>query len=144
MTHLPARAVSDYSVDVRPDLSRLDTRKRLSGPAINEFFAIMDTWQIPTDRAGELLGGVPRSTLYKLKSAGGTLRQDQLMRISYIMGIFSALHILLPDDLANHWVKQPNDYLLFRGRPPVDYMVSAGIPGLGQVRNVLEAECNGR
>jgi hypothetical protein len=41
----------------------------LSQSAIDGFFAIIGKWQIPIERAGELLGGMPRSTVYKLKSA---------------------------------------------------------------------------
>jgi hypothetical protein len=78
--------------------------------------------------------GMPRSTVYKLKSAAGTLRQDELTRISFLVGIYKALHILLPDDLADRWVSQPNDNPLFRGQMPVDFMVRAGIPGLQHVR----------
>jgi hypothetical protein len=40
-------------------------------------------------------------------AAARTLRQDELTRISYIVGIYKALHSLLPDDLADRWVTQP-------------------------------------
>jgi uncharacterized protein (DUF2384 family) len=133
-------AAPGYRFDVTPDLSRLETRERLSQSAIDGFFAIIDKWQLPLERAGELLGGVPRSTVYKLKSAAGTLRQDELTRISYIVGIYKALHILLPDELADRWITQPNDNLLFRGQPPIDYMIRSGIPGLQQVRSLLDSE----
>jgi len=119
------------------------TRERLGQSAIDGFSAIMDKWQIPIERAGELLGGMPRSTVYKLKSAAGTLRQDELTRISYLVGIYKALHILLPDELADRWVTQPNDNLLFRGQTPIDFMVRAGIPGLQQVRSLIDAERGG-
>jgi hypothetical protein len=82
MTPLPSGAVPGCPVDPTPDLSRLETRKRLSQSAINGFFAIMDKWQLPIEQAGELLGGVPRSTVFKLKIVAGTLRQDELTRIS--------------------------------------------------------------
>jgi hypothetical protein len=90
----------------------------LSQSAIDGFFAIMDKWQVPIERAGDLLGGMPRSTVYKLKTAAGTLRQDELTRISYVVGIYKALHILLPEKLADDWVAQPNDNFLFGGHPP--------------------------
>jgi hypothetical protein len=115
----------------------------LSQSAVDGFFAIMDKWQIATERGGGLLGGMPRSTVYKLKTAAGTLRQDELTRISYIVGIYKALHILLPDDLADRWITQPNDNPLFLGQAPIDYMVRAGIPGLQQVRSLLDAERGG-
>jgi hypothetical protein len=126
------------------DLSRVETRKRLSQPASDGFFAIMDRWRVPIERVGELLGGKPRSTVYKLNSASGTLRQDELMRISYIVGIYKTLHILLPDEQADRWITQPNDNVLFRGQAPIDYMVRSGLPGLQHVRSLLDFEGGGR
>jgi len=76
-----------YQFETTADLSRLKTRERLSQSAIDGFFAIMDKWQIPIERSGELLCGMPCSTVYKLKSSAGTLRQDELTRVSYIIGI---------------------------------------------------------
>jgi len=128
-----------YQLDTTPDLSLSETRERLSQSAMDGFFAILAKWQLPVEKAGDLLGGVPRSTLYKWKAAPGTLRQDELMRISYIVGIYQALHILLPQELADQWVTRPNDHFLFGGRTPLDYMVRAGIPGLQQVRSLLDA-----
>src|ERR1700684_1166561 len=135
MATFPNYAAPGYQFDATPDLSRLETRERLSRSAIDGFFAIMDKWQISIERAGELLGGMPRSTVYKLKSAAGTLRQDELTRISYVVGIYKALHILLPERVAGDWVAQPNDNFLFGGQTPLDYMVRMGIPGLQQVRS---------
>lgn len=143
MATFPTYAAPGYKFDAAPDLSRLETRERLSQSAMDGFFSIMDKWQTPIERAGELLGGIPRSTVYKLRSAAGTLRQDELTRISYILGIYKALHILLPDDLADRWVTQPNDHPLFGGQAPVDYMVRAGIPGFEQVRSLVDAERGG-
>jgi uncharacterized protein (DUF2384 family) len=103
----------------------------------------MDKWHVSIERAGDLLGGMPRSSVYKLKSAAGTLRQDELTRISYVVGIYKALHILLPDELADKWVNQPNDNFLFSGQTPLDYIVRAGIPGLQQVRSLVDAARGG-
>lgn len=143
MATLPVYAAPGYQFDVAPDLSRLETRERLSQSAVDGFFAIVDKWGIPVERAGDLLGGMPRSTIYKLRTAAGTLRQDELTRISYIVGIYKALHILLPAELADRWVTQPNDNLLFRGQTPLDYIVREGIPGMQQVRSLLDAARGG-
>jgi uncharacterized protein (DUF2384 family) len=140
----PAYAAPGYQFEVMPDLSRLETRERLSQSAVDGFFAIADKWQLPMERAGELLGGMPRSTVYKLKTAAGTLSQDELTRISYIVGIYKALHILLPDDPADHWMTQPNDNFLFGGQTPLDFAVKAGIPGLQQVRSLLDSARGGK
>ena len=144
MATFPTFAAPGYQFDTVPDLSRLDARERLSQSAIDGFFAIMDKWQIPIERAGELLGGMPRSTVYKLKSAAGTLRQDELTRISYIVGIYKALHILFRNELADEWMKRPNDNPLFSGATPLEYAVKAGIPGLQQIRRLLDAARGGR
>jgi uncharacterized protein (DUF2384 family) len=136
-------AVPGYQFDTVPDFSRLETRERLSQSAVDGFFAIVERWRVPIEKAGDLLGGMPRSSVYKLKTAAGTLRHDELTRISYVVGIYKALHILLPEELADRWVTLPNDNLLFRGQTPLDYMVRTGIPGLQQVRNLLDAERGG-
>src|SRR6185312_1291131 len=140
----PIQAAPGYKFDAFPDLSRLETRERLSQSAVDGFFAITDKWELPIEKAGELLGGMPRSSVYKLKTAGGTLRQDELTRISYIVGIYKALHILLPSELADNWMTEPNDNFLFGGRSPIEYIVRAGIPGLHQVRSLLDAARGGR
>jgi uncharacterized protein (DUF2384 family) len=144
MATTPAFAAAGYQFDATPDLSKLETRERLSQSAVDGLFAITDKWNLPVERVGELLGGVPRSTIYKMKTAAGTLRQDELTRISYIVGIYKAIHILLPEELANRWMTQPNDNLLFGGQAPLDYAIRNGIPGLQQIRSLLDAARGGR
>ena len=136
-------AAPGYLRETVPDLSSLSVRERLSQSGMEGFFAIVDKWGLPMESAGDLLGGVPRSTLYKLKTASGTLRQDELMRISYVLGIYKALHILLPDDMADRWMTRPNDNTLFQGTTPLNYAVREGIPGLQQIRSLLDAERGG-
>jgi Protein of unknown function (DUF2384) len=136
-------AVPGYKFDNLPDLSSLQTRERLSQSAVDGFFAITEKWGLTADQQGSLLGGIPRSTIYKLRSAAGTRTQDELTRISYLVGIYKALHILLPDELADRWISMPNDNILFRGEIPLKYIVRAGIPGLQQVRSMLDAARGG-
>jgi uncharacterized protein (DUF2384 family) len=144
MSAFPAIAIPGYRFDSAPDLSALETRKRLSQSAMDGFFAIADKWRISVDQQGGLLGGMPRSTLYKLRPSAGTRTQDELTRISYVVGIYKALHILLPDALADAWMTRPNDNILFRGQSPLDYVTRTGIPGLQQVRSMLDGARGGR
>jgi len=144
MATFPTFAAPGYQFESTPDLSRLESRERLSQSAIDGFFAIMDKWAVPIEKSGDLLGGVPRSSLYRWKTAAGTLRQDELTRISYIIGIYKALHILLPDNVADQWVMRPNDNFLFNGQAPLEFMVRAGIPGLQQVRSLVDSARGGR
>ena len=94
MATLPTYAAPRYQFVATPDLRRLETRERLSQSAIDGFFAIIDKRQIPIERVGELLGGMPRSIVYKLKSAAGRLRQDERTRISYLVGIYKSVSFL--------------------------------------------------
>lgn len=144
MSANPVYIAPGYQFETTPDLSRLETRKRLSRSAIDGFFAIVNKWHLSMDQAGELLGGIPRSSVYKLKETPSTLRQDELMRISYLVGIYKALHILLPDNLADQWMTRPNDNPLFKGLAPLDYAVKSGIPGLQHVRSLVDAARGGQ
>lgn len=145
MATLPAFAAAiGYQFEATPDLSKLETRERLSQSAMDGLFAIAEKWKLPIDKVGELLGGVPRSTLYKMKSAAGTLKQDELTRISYLVAIYKGLAILLPPEHANRWMTQPNDNFLFGGQAPVEYAIRNGIPGLQQIRSLLDAARGGR
>lgn len=144
MATQPSFAPFGFQFEATPDLSRLETRERLSQSAIEGLFAIAEKWRLPQDKIGELLGGVPRSTMYKLRTAAGMLRQDELTRISYVVGIYKALHILLPEEWANRWMTQPNDNILFGGQAPIEFVIRNGIPGLEQVRSLLDAARGGR
>jgi Protein of unknown function (DUF2384) len=149
MATYPVIAAPGYQFDTVPDLSRIETRERLSQSAVDGFFAIMKKWHLQAEQAGALLGGTPRSTLHKYKTAAGTRStstrsQDELMRISYIIGIYKALHILFSHELADEWIKRPNDNPLFGGATPLEYAVKAGIPGLQQIRRLLDAARGGR
>jgi uncharacterized protein (DUF2384 family) len=144
MATLPSFSAAGYQFETVPDLSRLETRERLSQPAVDGLFRIAEKWRVPLEIVGQLLGGIPRSSVYKLKTAAGTLRQDELTRISYIVGIYKALHILLPEELADRWMSRPNDYFLFAGQSPLEYVLRAGIPGLQQVRSYLDAARGGQ
>jgi hypothetical protein len=144
MMTLPAFAAAGYQFEATPDLSKLETRERLSQSAMDGLFAIGEKWELPIEKLGELLGGIPRSSLYKMKASAGALRQDELTRISYLVGIYKALHILLPPEHADRWMNQPNDNVLFGGQPPVEYAIRHGIPGLQQIRSLLDAVRGGR
>ena len=71
--------------------------EHLAGPALRTFFRISDAWKLSNDDARKLLGDPPRSTYFLWKKTGaGQLARDTLERISYILGIYKALQILLP------------------------------------------------
>ena len=59
-------------------------------------------------------------------------------RISYILGIYKALEILLPDEkAADEWVRRPNTAALFGGQSALDRMLSGQVADLFVVRQYL-------
>jgi hypothetical protein len=116
-------------------------RKRLSGPGIRAFFNVAEAWHLSADEQRGLLGWPAASTYYKYRSGDvGALSFDTLTRLSLVLGIYKALHVLYPDAaLADSWVRLPNAHPLFGGRPAVQLMIDGGIDGLFQVRRLLDA-----
>jgi hypothetical protein len=120
--------------------------KRLSAVALRGFFSIARLWQLKTDEQMKLLGQPPRSTFFKWKKGDGNVKlsQDTLERISYILGIYKALQILLPDtQAADEWVRKPNDAPLFGGGSALQRMLSGNVSDLYQVRRYLDAQRGG-
>jgi hypothetical protein len=113
----------------------------LAGPALRTFFAIAEAWRLTNDEAMKLLGDPPRSTFYEWKRAGeGRLARDTLERISYVLGIYKALQILLPDPAAaDGWIRKPNTAPLFGGRSALDRLLSGNVGDLFVVRQYLDA-----
>ncbi len=115
-------------------------RKRLSAPAIRTFFNIAHSWGLSVKEQLALLGFPAPSTYHKYKSGQiGTLSYDALTRVSLVLGIYKALHILYPDEaLANNWVRLPNANPMFGGRPAIELLMNGGIDSLYQVRRLLD------
>ena len=108
------------------------------------FFNIANKWQIKDEEARELLGSPPSSTFYELKkNPNKTLDVDRLTRISYLIGIYKALHLLYGDTLADAWVKMPNQNRLFNGSSPLIFMQTGGIVAMQCVRALLDARRGG-
>lgn len=108
---------------------------------MRSFFNVVQTWQLSPDEQRGLLGWPSTSTFYNYRAGSlGTLSFDTLTRVSLVLGIYKALHVLYPDEgLADRWVRLPNGHPLFGGRPAVMLMIEGGIDGLYQVRRLLDA-----
>ena len=120
-------------------------RKGLSGPALRTFFRIAGLWELSTDEQMTLLGVTARSTFFKWKkNPNAVLTKDALERISYVLGIYKALQILLPDEqAADAWIRRPNTDPMFSGRSALDRMMSGQVADLFVVRQYLDAQRGG-
>ena len=116
-------------------------RRKLSAPALRAFFNITRAWELPVADERALLGWPPPSTFHKYKSGdAGVLSFDTLTRISLVLGIYKALHILYAEaTFADRWMQMPNSNPLFGGRSPLAFAVDAGVDGLFQVRRLLDS-----
>src|SRR5687768_14673511 len=96
--------------------------KALSGPALRTFFRIAEAWGLSTDEQLTLLGEPARATFFNWKKSQDVdLGRDTLERISYVVGIYKALQILLPDPVsADTWVRKPNKAPLFGGKSALE------------------------
>ncbi len=120
-------------------------RKRMSGPAVRAFFRIAEAWGLTGAEQRGLLGWPAPSTFHKYKSGDvATLSFDALTRISLVLGIYKALHVLYPEDaLADRWVKLPNTHPLFGGQPALATLLDGGMDGLFGVRRLLDGRRGG-
>ena len=123
------------------DLASFDADE-LGATALTAFFNITAGWGLSAEEERILLGAPPRSTFFKWKSErSAKLSADTLERISYVMGIYKALRILLPtEEAANEWVKKPNTARGFHGNSALDRMLAGRVVDLADVRRYLDAE----
>ena len=144
---MPTKSIPDLGLDLRktPDLSDAKSRARLSPAAIAAFLKIVDLWQIKNEDAMALLGGVSNGKYHELKrKQRAVLSQDELTRISYLIGIFKSLNILFSAKLANQWVRLPNTNPMYKGSSPIQLIVRLGMPAMMETRRLLDTRRGGR
>jgi len=114
----------------------------LGGPALRTFFKLAKVWGLSEQEQLKLLGLNSRSTLHAWKAGRvSKVSRDTLERISYLLGIFKAINILLPDTKrADEWMRLPNKAPLFGGRSALDRMTTGNIGDLYVVRQYLDAQ----
>jgi hypothetical protein len=127
-----------------PTAPKID-RRRLSAPGLKAFFRIAGLWGLSSEEQMTLLGLTSRSTFFNWRrDPAVSLSKDTLERISYVLGIYKALRILLPDDkAADAWVRQPNAATPFGGRSALERMLSGQVADLFVVRQYLDAQRGG-
>ena len=120
--------------------AKVANRKDLTGPALRTFFRIADAWGLKEQEQMRLLGLDNRSTLQSWKrGAVAAIPKDALERISYVMGIYKGLNVLLPKS-ANDWVRKPNKSPVFAGRTALERMASGNVADLYVVRQYIDAQ----
>ena len=135
---------SRFEPTVPVDLNAKAERERLSKSALIGFFKLAAAWKLRDDDARELLGGLSSSAFYEWKkNPDRVLEVDRITRISYLLGIYKALHIIYGDKLADEWISLPNTNQIFEGRTPLAYMLGGGLLAMQTVRQLLDARRGG-
>ena len=103
---------------------------------------IAQLWNLSIPEQLALLGIASRSTYFKWrKEPHPRLPRDTLERLSYLLGIYKALQLLLPDTrAADEWLRRPNEAPLFGGRSALERMLSGNVSDLYTVREYLDAQ----
>lgn len=117
--------------------------KKIASAALQAFFNLSGHWGLSVSEERTLLGSPPESTFYKWKAekTAGRLSRDALERISYLLGIYKSLNILLPSiRAANEWVRKPNSAPLFHGQSAIERMLAGSIIDLADVRRYLDTQ----
>jgi hypothetical protein len=114
----------------------------LGGAGLRAFANIAEAWGLSIAEQLTLLGIASRSTFFKWRrERSPKLPADTLERLSYLLGIYKSLQILLPDPkAADEWVRRPNNEPLFGGRSALERMLSGQVADLYVVRQYLDAE----
>src|SRR5579862_5851045 len=118
------------------------TTRVAGGAGLRAFARIADLWHLSIAEQLTLLGIQSRSTYFKWrKEQQARLPRDTLERLSYLLGIYKALQLLLPATAAaDEWIRRPNAEPLFGGRSALDRMLSGNVADLYLVRQYLDAQ----
>ena len=107
---------------------------------IADVLPLAEAWGLKEQEQMRLLGLVSRSTFQSWKrGAVAAVPKDTMERISYILGIYKGLQILLPNT-ADQWILNLNKAGIFGGRSAIERMASGNVADLNVVRQYIDAQ----
>ena len=118
------------------------SHKQLSSAGLRAFWKIAKLWQLTDQEQIKLLGISSNSTLRRWRSGQVQhVGRDTLERISYVLGIYKAIHTLLPSqERANAWMRRPNKAPFLNGSSALDRLAAGNVSDLYIVRQYLDSE----
>ena len=140
MTDVELKRRSARTADSLQNFADESDRERLSPTALKAVKSLTERWTLKGPEVAALLGVSP-STWDRMSTGKWekSLSQDQLTRVSALVGVFKGLHLLFADEMADRWVRLPNKGPLFENRTPVETMIEGGIPTMLDVRRHVDA-----
>ncbi len=126
------------SIFENPDNSTV-SKHDMAEAGLLAYFSIAGEWGINTSEQRTLLGNPGRSRFFELK-AGKTysVSDDELDRLAYVLGIYSALNILYSPENAILWLKNSSEPgSIWRGQSPLAYLLTGKMMALIDVYRYL-------
>jgi len=129
--------------DVMPAVTATGARVSPATAALKGFFKIAGRWGLSRGQERILLATSESSIHRWLKEPEAAQpTADQLERISYVLGIFDALHRIVGDTaFADAWVNQPNRD--FGDYTPLARMLNGTVGDLAFVRAYVDRWADG-
>lgn len=108
--------------------------------ALKAYARIADAWSLTLREAATLVD-MSESTWKRARNPGyeGNLTQDQMLRLSALVGLYKSLELYFEEPISREWVKLPNRGPEFDGLRPVDAMNAGGLPKIIRVRAYVDA-----
>ncbi|MBN2751593.1 MAG: DUF2384 domain-containing protein [Rhodospirillaceae bacterium] len=108
--------------------------------ALKAYARIANAWQLSVKEAAALADMSESTWKRTKKTAHSTaLTQDQMLRLSAVIGIYKALGLYFSEPLSSVWMVRENHGPLFGGKRPVDTAIAGGLPAIINVRTYLDA-----
>lgn len=125
-------------------IQALKESRNLAPSGLKAFEQISKLWKLNRSQKMILLGGMPYPTYNRyLRTNSASVSHDTLERISYILGIYKALHILIPNKKqANQWIQKDNTQ--FCGHSALEIMLKGSISDLQRIRTYLDSVRSGK
>src|SRR4051812_18451805 len=140
MAHSGKSTVARKLSDQVQNFADPKTRERLSATALKAFIKLAKSWNLTNPEAAALLA-ISQSTWERIKRGerAEALSQDQLTRVSALIGMFKGLHLLFADEMADRWPQLSNQGPLFGNKRPIEAMMEGGIPRMLEIRRYIDA-----
>ena len=115
------------------------SKQEMAEAGLLAYFSIAKEWDLKTDEQRKLLGNPGRSRFFDLKAGKShSVSDDELDRLAYITGIYSALNILYSPENTLLWLKNPSESAsIWRGQSPLEYLLTGKMMALIDVYRYL-------
>ncbi|OOY03168.1 antitoxin Xre-like helix-turn-helix domain-containing protein [Thioclava sp. F28-4] len=117
---------------------------KIATVALKAFARIAASWGLSEKEAAGL-ADISESEWTRARTSdfAGELTQDQLLRLSAVVGIYQALELYFSEPLARSWFTQPNTDHLFGGRRPIETAIEGGLLQILAIRTYLDGLLEG-